>query len=299
MGKVAIITRTKNRGLLLERAIQSVLSQAYENWIHVIVNDGGVAAEVDDLINKYRYKYNEKLIVVHNPISMGMEAASNIGIKSVESMYVVVHDDDDSWDVGFLENCVDELVNNVVPSVKGVVTHAKTIREKIEGGKVILLNSHSFDPWLNSITLPALSEVNKFMPISFLYERAALDVIGFYDEDLPVIGDWDFNLRFLMKFDVKIIKKELANYHIREHTKTDSYNNTVTSGKNLHDFYRSVVINKYLRSDFNNGSPGLGHLLMHGDYAYRHGSGIWRINQAIDSAKKSRFFALIRKWFMR
>ena len=39
--KVAIITRTKDRPLLLERAIQSVESQTYSDYVHVILNDGG------------------------------------------------------------------------------------------------------------------------------------------------------------------------------------------------------------------------------------------------------------------
>ncbi len=38
---VTVITRTKNRTLLLERAIKSVLAQTREDWTHVIVNDGG------------------------------------------------------------------------------------------------------------------------------------------------------------------------------------------------------------------------------------------------------------------
>lgn len=38
--RVGIITRTKNRPLLLRRAIQSVANQTYKNYVHIIVNDG-------------------------------------------------------------------------------------------------------------------------------------------------------------------------------------------------------------------------------------------------------------------
>ena len=44
---ISIITRTKNRALLLERTIMSVLAQTHEDWIHVIVNDGGDPVAVD------------------------------------------------------------------------------------------------------------------------------------------------------------------------------------------------------------------------------------------------------------
>lgn len=39
--KVAVITRTKDRGILLERAIKSVHKQTMMDFIHVIINDAG------------------------------------------------------------------------------------------------------------------------------------------------------------------------------------------------------------------------------------------------------------------
>ena len=48
--KVAVITRTKDRSEFLKRAINSVLSQTFEDWLHVIVNDGGNSKTVDFLV---------------------------------------------------------------------------------------------------------------------------------------------------------------------------------------------------------------------------------------------------------
>ncbi|GAG92375.1 unnamed protein product, partial [marine sediment metagenome] len=75
--KIAIITRTKNRPLFLERAVNSVLNQNFENFMHVIVNDGGETDPVDKLALKYKDLYNDRLKIVHNDVSKGMEAASN------------------------------------------------------------------------------------------------------------------------------------------------------------------------------------------------------------------------------
>ena len=49
--KIAIITRTKNRPLLLRRAINSVLKQTLKDWIMVIVNDGGSKEEVETTLD--------------------------------------------------------------------------------------------------------------------------------------------------------------------------------------------------------------------------------------------------------
>ena len=47
---VAIITRTKDRPLLLRRAVESVLGQTHADWVHVIVNDGGDPAAVEQVV---------------------------------------------------------------------------------------------------------------------------------------------------------------------------------------------------------------------------------------------------------
>jgi len=45
--KVAVITRTKDRVLLLERALQSVHNQSMSDFVHVIINDGGDPGPVE------------------------------------------------------------------------------------------------------------------------------------------------------------------------------------------------------------------------------------------------------------
>ncbi|HEY5892046.1 MAG TPA: glycosyltransferase [Chthoniobacterales bacterium] len=61
--KIAIITRTKERGSLLRRCTRSVLKQTCENWVHVIVNDGGSREALDSLMSEYADDYNGRLLV--------------------------------------------------------------------------------------------------------------------------------------------------------------------------------------------------------------------------------------------
>lgn len=192
----AIITRTKDRPILLARAIRSVLGQSNRNWIHVIVNDGGSRTSVEDVLETYRAEYNGKLIVIHNETSVGMEAASNIGINSCSSKYVTIHDDDDSWEPDFLKLTTQALQNKAFRSIKGVVTHTNHILERLDGNNVSTIWTRDFDPWLESISITTLSEINKFMPISFLYERDALDATGFTMKACPfaAIGSSIFGL---------------------------------------------------------------------------------------------------------
>jgi len=287
---VAVITRTKNRTLLLRRAIESVLGQSHADWQHVIVNDGGDALDVDKLVSEYSERYKGRLKVVHNSESVGMEAASNIGITASSSEYVVIHDDDDSWNPAFLQETLATLEACPIPSVRGVVTHINQVFEKIDGDKVIHEREQIFDPDLSAITLPFISEVNRFLPIAFIFKRNVFDEIGLYDESLPVIGDWEFNIRYFSKFDVLVLRKPLANYHVRTQAMS-AYENTVTAGQDQHQFYRSLIINKHIRNDLESGASSLGHLLMYGDYFFRTSGGVWRINNLLDRLKN---LALVR-----
>ena len=140
------------------------------------------------------------MIVIHNETSTGMEAATNVGIAASESDYIVIHDDDDSWEPNFLSSCLQFLQQK--NSYKGVITLSTTIQERIEGANVTKLDSHAFNSHLKSVDLSHIAIRNKFPPISFLFSRAVHDEIGGFNEEMPVLGDWDFNLRFLMKADI-------------------------------------------------------------------------------------------------
>jgi glycosyltransferase involved in cell wall biosynthesis len=134
--RVAVITRTKNRTALLGRAIESVLGQSFRHWQHVIVNDGGDPLAVDGLIERYQGLYAGRLRVIHNPESLGMEAASNVGVRNSQSEFIVIHDDDDTWHPDFLGRCVAylETPQPVLDTpVAGVVTWSNRIIESFDG----------------------------------------------------------------------------------------------------------------------------------------------------------------------
>jgi glycosyltransferase involved in cell wall biosynthesis len=259
--KVAIITRTKNRTLLLRRAIESVLGQTFQNWIMVIVNDGGNKDDLNKLVPEYKDKFRDRCLIVHNDSSLGMEAASNRGIKASASEYVVIHDDDDSWDPIFLEKCVQFLDGNHYQTIAGVITHSVRVLEKIVDNKLITEQKESFNSWLKAVSFFRMCSSNIFPPISFVYERKVLDEIGYYREDFPVLGDWEFNLRFIRKYDIYLIPEELAYYHHRLSIKNGNYSNSVVVDDSKHKFYDALLRNEMLRKDLESNSIGIGYLL--------------------------------------
>ena len=258
---VAIITRTKDRPILLRRAMLDVLRQRHRNWVHVIVNDGGEPGPVDGLARALEPDYAGRLTVVHNPTSVGMEAASNIGLRRSQSRYVVIHDDDDSWDPDFLSATIDALQQTKVPNARGIVVHCLRVRERIDGDTVTELGRDPFNTWMESISIVRLAHSNTFPPIAFLFERSTLDEIGYFDEELPVLGDWDFHLRFAVRWEIAVLGKVLAFYHHRVSSDDGIYGNTVTAFEDKHRLFRTLLMNRILRRDIAAGRLGVADLI--------------------------------------
>lgn len=257
--KVAIIMRTKDRALFLKRAINSVIRQRYKEWILIIINDGGSTEDLKKVLDLYK-EYDEKILIINNEQSSGMEAASNKGIIFVDSDYIVIHDDDDTWEQDFLYRTVGYLEQNL--ECKGVITHSNKVIEDVIADEIKIKKSSLFNGRLKGmIDLYELCIKNLFPPISFIYRRTVTSEIGLYDESLPVLGDWEFNLRFIRKYDIHIIEEGLANYHQRPKVKNGINSNSIVGGKKKHLYYETYLKNKLLRQDFDEGKLGIGTII--------------------------------------
>ena len=246
MALALVVTRTKNRPLLLERAITSVISQNYLNWKHVVVNDGGDPLPVKRLIEKYADAYKGRVQTIHNPSSVGMEAASNIGIRSADSEFILIHDDDDSLAPEFLERTVSYLASPPYPTIQGVCTWANQVTEVIDGDNVNQTQSRIFRDPRGALSIADIAGANPIPPISFLFRRSATEQIGLFDETLPVLGDWEFLIRFLSQFDVGVIPEPLANYHLRP-SSTGSSANSITDRSERFELLTKIIRNRYAR----------------------------------------------------
>lgn len=260
--KVGIVTRTKNRTFFLERAIRSVLDQTFQNWHMVIVNDGGEREEVDALLARYRDDFAGRAAVLHNPDPPGPEAASNHGVRHCQTDYILLHDDDDRLYPAFLEKTVAFLESPEGRRYKGVATKITKVMERVVGRTITVERVQSYRPDIQAIELAGMSSINLVgAPIAFLYHKSVHDEVGYYDESLALLGDWEFNLRFLEKFDIYLLPEELAYYHIREGAVSADHANNIVAGADRIALWRTLIKNRLVRKDLESGRFGLGALL--------------------------------------
>jgi glycosyltransferase involved in cell wall biosynthesis len=256
MPATAIITRTKDRGALLQRALRSVESQTLRDFSWVLVNDCGNRGPVDEVAAQAK-RDGLEVHVIHRSESQGMEAAANNGIRESNSKYVVIHDDDDTWDPEFLAVMTGFLEDNL--HYVGAVCHTTKVEERIDGERIKTLRKKPMNADLEQVHITELFYRNLFPPISLVYRREVLDKIGYYDESLPVLGDWDFNLRLIMEGDIAVIPRPLAFYHTRPAAKSGAAANSIHGNPDLHKQYEAVIRNRFIRNAAKSGalSPGL------------------------------------------
>lgn len=244
--------RTHERPVLLARAIASVRAQTFGDWELIIVNDGGDPGVVDAVVDAARGGTGKGTIrVIHLAERSGMEAASNRALEESSSLFFAIHDDDDSWDPRFLDVTVSVLGNHA--DAAAVVTGVTRVHETFRGGKVWPITEEPVPLSEGRLTYSGMIGGNTFPPIAALFRRSVLDSVGGFDESLPVLGDWEFNLRAVQQGGFVFHPEPLARYHTRTPDSDASSSNTITAGRELHHSVRAMLQNRWLGEPAVNG----------------------------------------------
>jgi glycosyltransferase involved in cell wall biosynthesis len=243
---VSVVMRTKDRPLLLERAVASVCAQTLGDWHLVIVNDGGAAADVDTAIAGREAELAGRVSVLRNEVPKGMSAALNQGIKASDSAHIAVHDDDDSWHPEFLARTVAHLD---ATADAAVAVRTEIVYECIDGTEISETGRVVFCPDVCAFSLTDMLLHNRTVPISVLYRRAVHAEIGWYREDLPVVQDWELWLRLaLTEHTLGFIDGQpLAFWHQRPDA-TDSLANSTIGSNGMHRAMDALVRDEALRA---------------------------------------------------
>jgi glycosyltransferase involved in cell wall biosynthesis len=246
--------RTRDRPLLLERAVESVVSQTFTDYELVVVNDGGDAEQVEEILARHPAPAPAQVRAVHHREALGLRSPPNAPIRETASTYVVIHDDDDSWHPSFLERTTAHLDET---GGMGVLARTELVHEEIRDGQAVTLSTEPFHGDLAFVNLYAACFDNVAAPIALLYRREAYEAVGGYDESLGSVADWDFTLRFLLRFEIDVLRsaEALAFYRHRPEA-GGSERNSVYSDR--HDAARNLMANRYLRDDIAAGRIGLG-----------------------------------------
>lgn len=97
--KVSIIIPCYNYGKFLDKAVDSVLNQTFQDFEIIIINDGSTDDYTNKLLSNYQ-KPKTKVITIQNS---GVSKARNIGISEAQGEYIFPLDADDYIEREYLE----------------------------------------------------------------------------------------------------------------------------------------------------------------------------------------------------
>ena len=190
--RVGIVVRTRHRPEFLRTALGDIAAQTLAERRVVVVNDGGDAADVDRIVTESSLTHVE---VVHIADGEGGRCvAANAGVRALDTDHVVLHDDD-RWHPDFLSRTVAWL--DAHPGDAAVAVPTEIVYEEDRDGAWVEVGRAPFWAGMQRVSLTEMLSVNRMVPIAVLYRRAVHAEVGWYDETLDAVEDWDLYLRIL------------------------------------------------------------------------------------------------------
>ncbi|HEY8422186.1 MAG TPA: glycosyltransferase [Thermoclostridium sp.] len=167
---VSIIMPVYNGEKTIEKAIRSVLSQTYENFELIVIDDNSTD-DTAKIVNSF-LDIDKRIILIKNKENCGVSVSRNIGCKSARGEYIAFLDSDDVW----MENKLEKQINlmqekdcdlaytaytivysskrllkkEILYQVPETVSYEELLKENVIGCSTVLLrakamNNHEFD----------------------------------------------------------------------------------------------------------------------------------------------------------
>jgi len=230
MPKVSVIIPTYNRLPMLKEAVDSVLSQDFEDFELIVVDDGS-----NDGTGEEIKKYGGRIRLLQYSENQGVSAARNRGILHARGKYVAFLDSDDLWVKGKLRVQVSFLDDNpqypLCYTDEIWIRRGKRVNPKVKHAK--------YSGWIFEKCLPLCI----ISPSSAVMRKTLFLRVGLFDEALPVCEDYDFWLRVLARFPIFFINRELI-------IKRGGHPDQLSQRSWGNDRYRVIALEKLLSEPF-------------------------------------------------
>lgn len=192
---ISVVTPTHNRAHLLERCIESLLKQTYDNFELLLIDDGSTD-ETYDFISRYK---DERIVYCYIPKS-GVSAARNVGLRLAKGEYVVFFDSDNLLDSGFLEE------------MHGAISKADDATGFVYCDCDLYQNDTFIETFKEEYS-PALMFRKPIIDLGTnIFKGEVFSDGAFFNEDMDKFVDYELLLRISAKWECKHYKKTLLHY---------------------------------------------------------------------------------------
>ncbi len=198
---VTVIVRTFNRPRMLTRCLDHLARQRSTDFEVVVVNDAG--QDVAALVAAFPAL---AVVVVTSAVPAGRAGALNAGLRAARGQLVCIVDDDD---VVYPEH-LSSLVAASSGARRAVHSIALEAREDDLGEVLTRRVVHDRD-----VDRRALLASNSLPILTVLFPRREAVAVGGFDEDLPVLEDWEFWMRLSAVLPFERLPQVTCEYRLR------------------------------------------------------------------------------------
>ncbi|MBT5258172.1 MAG: glycosyltransferase [Nitrospina sp.] len=193
--KVSVIVPTYNRADRLERALNSIVSQTYQDFELIVVDDGSTdkTSQLMKSFPKAQYFYIKK--------NSGVSKARNVGLAFAKGELICFLDSDDLWKEKKIQIQSLWLENNKDSQI--CYTDEIWVRNGVRVNPMNRHRKYSGDIFRHCLGLCIVS------PSSVMIRAKLFDEIGNFDESLPACEDYDLWLRIASKYAFHFIEEPL------------------------------------------------------------------------------------------
>lgn len=229
---VSVILPTYKRSEKIERAINSILNQTYQNFEIIIVDDNDPGTEYRKETEQYmkKYKDNPKVRYIRMKKNGGGAAARNYGIKNAKGSYITFLDDDDEYKPDKLEKQLTFMLKNhldasfsneVVLDENGNLRYIKDYKNF---KKEDILRYHLTEMIVG--------------PQTFMYKKEVLDAINGFDI-VPAGQEYILMYKTIMAgYNVDYLNENLVNIYIHQGARISTSNKKLIGEKKLYELKR-------------------------------------------------------------
>jgi glycosyltransferase involved in cell wall biosynthesis len=208
--RVSVIIPAYNAARTIDQTLDSVLSQTFQDFEVVVVDDGST----DDTPAVLARRRPQARVLTK--VNEGRPAAArNLGVRASCGEYVAFVDADDTWHPDKLARQVAMLDHN--PTVGLVYTADATINAR---GDIMSVNP--CPPGARGQIYDLLRVHNVMVGSSVVIRRAAFDQAGGFDETLTSIENWDLWIRISRRWTIECVDEPLTFYRMHEGNRSSS-----------------------------------------------------------------------------
>ena len=216
---ISVVIPLYNKEKQIRRTLETVLSQTFQDFEIVIVNDGSTDRSVDEVL-----KIKDERIHIFHQANAGVSAARNRGIEEAKGEYIAFLDADDEWDVNYLQAQTDLLNKYAECKVFACNYYFRNLKNRITLTKINNLPFHETDGILSNYFKVASCSNSPLWTSAVMVSKDAIVSIGGFPVGVKSGEDLLTWARLARKFKIAYTKKCLATF-----ITTPSSNNTSKS----------------------------------------------------------------------